>query len=146
MGSSVFLPGDSPWAEEPDGLHLMGSQSQTQLKRLHTCMHGFKTLNLTYIMIQRRFIFWFVWISRTKKTTIGEVRVWIFGRFRCSCLAKRLSFTAQYIHGNQPKTPLLTADWWPAGPCNLARWPLETGLRIILMSLPDSLKDSHWPK
>ena len=86
------------------------AKSQTQLKRLHTCMHGFKTLNLTYIMIQRRFIFWFVWISRTKKTTIGEVRVWIFGRLRCSCLAKRVSFIVQYIHGNQPKTPLLTGD------------------------------------
>ena len=29
--TSVFLPGESPWTEEPDGLQTMGSQSQTQL-------------------------------------------------------------------------------------------------------------------
>ena len=29
--SPVFLPGESPWTEEPGGLQFMGSQSQTQL-------------------------------------------------------------------------------------------------------------------
>ena len=28
---SRFLPGDSPWTEEPGGLQSMGSQSQKQL-------------------------------------------------------------------------------------------------------------------
>ena len=32
----VFLPGESPWTEEPDGLQSMGSQSQTGLKQLST--------------------------------------------------------------------------------------------------------------
>ena len=27
----VFLPGESPWTEEPGGLQFMGSQSQTRL-------------------------------------------------------------------------------------------------------------------
>ena len=27
----VFLPGESPWTEEPGGLQSVGSQSQTQL-------------------------------------------------------------------------------------------------------------------
>ena len=30
----VFLPGESPWKEEPGGLQSMGLQSQTQLMRL----------------------------------------------------------------------------------------------------------------
>ena len=30
----VFLPGESPWKEEPGGLQSMGLQSQTQLTRL----------------------------------------------------------------------------------------------------------------
>ena len=101
MGSSVFLPEDSPWTEEPDGLHFMGSQSQTRLKRLHACMHGFKTLNLTYIMIQRRFIFLFVWISRTKKTTTGE-EFEFESLAVCDAVAwQRDSFIVQYIHRNQ---------------------------------------------
>ena len=29
--SREFLPGESPWIEEPGGLQSMGSQSQTQL-------------------------------------------------------------------------------------------------------------------
>ena len=107
MGSSVFLPEDSPWTEEPDGLHFMGSQSQTRLKRLHACMHGFKTLNLTYIMIQRRFIFLFVWISRTKKTTTGE-EFEFESLAVCDAVAwQRDSFIVQYIHRNQD-TPV---DW-----------------------------------
>ena len=32
----VFLPGESPWTEEPGGLQSRGSQSQTQLKWLNT--------------------------------------------------------------------------------------------------------------
>jgi len=32
----VFLPGESPWTEEPDGLQSMGLQSQTGLKQLST--------------------------------------------------------------------------------------------------------------
>ena len=27
----IFLPGESPWTEEPGGLQCMGSQSQMQL-------------------------------------------------------------------------------------------------------------------
>ena len=120
------------------------AKSQTQLKRLHTCMHGFKTLNLTYIMIQRRFIFWFVWISRTKKTTIGEVKSLNLWPFAVQLFGKEsLLHCAVYSREPTQDTP---ADWRPAGPCNLARWPLETGSQIILMSLPDSLKDSYWPK
>ena len=30
----VFLPGESPWTEEPGGLQSMKSQSQTQLSNL----------------------------------------------------------------------------------------------------------------
>ena len=30
----VFLPGESPWTEEPGGLQSKGSQSQTRLKQL----------------------------------------------------------------------------------------------------------------
>ena len=33
---SMFLPGESPWTEEPGGLQSLGSQSQTRLKRLGT--------------------------------------------------------------------------------------------------------------
>ena len=32
----VFLPGESPWTEEPGGLQSMGSQSQTRPKQLST--------------------------------------------------------------------------------------------------------------
>ena len=33
---SSILAGKIPWTEEPGGLQSMGSQSQTQLKRLST--------------------------------------------------------------------------------------------------------------
>ena len=29
--TAVFLPGESPWTEEPGGLQFMGSQSRTRL-------------------------------------------------------------------------------------------------------------------
>ena len=38
--TSGFLPGDSPWAEEPGGLQSMGSQSQTQLSDFHSLTHS----------------------------------------------------------------------------------------------------------
>ena len=36
QATPVFLPGESPWTEEPGGLPSIGSQSQTQLKWLCT--------------------------------------------------------------------------------------------------------------
>ena len=32
----MFLPGESPWTEEPGGLQSVGLQSQTRLKQLNT--------------------------------------------------------------------------------------------------------------
>ena len=39
----AFLPGESPWTEEPGGLQSTWSQSQTQLKQFstHTCIYPF---------------------------------------------------------------------------------------------------------
>ena len=34
--AAIFLPGESPWTEEPGGLPSMGvAQSRTRLRRLH---------------------------------------------------------------------------------------------------------------
>ena len=42
---SSILAWRIPWAEEPGGLQSIGSQSQTQLKRLsmHSCVHQFRS-------------------------------------------------------------------------------------------------------
>ena len=41
----VFLPGESPWTEETGGLHSVGSQRGTQLKRLGTDTNTFVVVN-----------------------------------------------------------------------------------------------------
>ena len=47
----VFLPGESPWTEEPGGLQSMGSQGRTQLKRLST------QAQFLYINVKSSFIY-----------------------------------------------------------------------------------------
>ena len=42
---SIFLPGESPWTEETGGLHSVGSQRGTQLKRLGTDTNTFVVVN-----------------------------------------------------------------------------------------------------
>ena len=36
----VFLPGESPWTEEPDRLQFMGSQRVRRTEQLSTAQHG----------------------------------------------------------------------------------------------------------
>ena len=41
--SPEFLPGESPWTEEPGGLQFIGSQESDMTERLSTAQHMCET-------------------------------------------------------------------------------------------------------
>ena len=56
--SQIFLPGESPWTEEPSGLQSMGvTKSETQLKHLRTqicTIHHHHPWHLTDFLLSGR--------------------------------------------------------------------------------------------
>ena len=49
----VFLPGGSPWTEEPDGLRSMGSQRVWQTERLSTAQHIY--IYVSFLSLKKMF-------------------------------------------------------------------------------------------
>ena len=62
----VFLPGESPWTEEPGELWFMGSQSQTRLKQLSTRLCS-KSLSQTSTVHEPRTSGCTGWISKRQR-------------------------------------------------------------------------------
>ena len=54
--SSVFLPGETPWTEEPSGLQSIGSQTASQI---HTSIRWLLFLKWTSFYLLRKTIVWF---------------------------------------------------------------------------------------